>query len=73
MSEKRKLAFEKSNYVIMIVGVVVLAIGFIIMTMDTEPYGFGFLGLTLGPIVVMLGFLIQFVAIFYKHKSKSED
>ncbi|WP_425390904.1 DUF3098 domain-containing protein [Ekhidna sp.] len=73
MSEKRKLAFEKANYVIMITGVIVLAIGFIIMTMDTEPYGFGFLGLTLGPIVVMLGFLIQFVAIFYKPKSNSDS
>ncbi|WP_421762756.1 DUF3098 domain-containing protein [Ekhidna sp.] len=73
MSEKRKLAFSKANYVIMITGVVVLALGFIIMTMDTEPYGFGFLGLTLGPIVVMLGFIIQFVAIFYKPKTKSES
>ncbi|MEQ8904534.1 DUF3098 domain-containing protein [Ekhidna sp.] len=73
MSEKRKLAFSKANYMIMITGVVVLALGFIIMTMDTEPYGFGFLGLTLGPIVVMLGFIIQFVAIFYKPKSNSDS
>ncbi|MEP1032884.1 DUF3098 domain-containing protein [Ekhidna sp.] len=73
MSEKRKLAFTKANYKIMIVGVVVLALGFILMTMDTEPYGFGFMGLTLGPIVVMLGFIIQFVAIFHKPKSKSDS
>jgi hypothetical protein len=73
MSEKRKLAFNKTNYMIMIFGVSMLIIGFIIMTMDTEPYGFGFLGLTLGPIIVMLGFLIQFVAIMYKSKPKSEE
>lgn len=72
MSEKRKLAFNKSNYMIMIVGVVTLIVGFIIMTMDTETHGFGFLGLTLGPIIVMLGFLIQFVAIMYKPKTNSE-
>lgn len=72
MSEKRKLAFSKANYMIMIAGIIVLAIGFIVMTLDTEPYGFGFLGLTLGPIIVMLGFAIQFVAIFYKPKSKSD-
>ncbi|WP_462248381.1 DUF3098 domain-containing protein [Ekhidna sp.] len=72
MSEKRKLAFSKANYLIMIAGIIVLAIGFIIMTLDSEPYGFGFLGLTLGPIVVMLGFAIEFVAIFYKPKSKSD-
>ncbi|MEP1094170.1 MAG: DUF3098 domain-containing protein [Cyclobacteriaceae bacterium] len=72
MSEKRKLAFNKPNYMIMIAGVLLLAIGFIIMTLDTEPYGFGFLGLTLGPIVVMIGFLMQFVAIMYKPKTNSD-
>ena len=73
MSEKRKLAFEKANYIIMITGVLVLILGFIFMTMDNEPYGFGFMGLTLGPVTVMLGFLIQFVAIFYKSKAKSDS
>ena len=73
MSEKRKLAFSKTNYIIMIAGIVVLILGFLFMTMDSEPYGFGFMGLTLGPIVVMLGFLIEFVAIFYKPKAKSEN
>ena len=47
MSEKRKLAFSKANYIIMLVGVIVLASGFIIMTLDSEPYGFGFVGFTL--------------------------
>ena len=73
MSEKRKLAFEKINYLIMIVGVIVLILGFVFMTMDSEPYGFGVMGLTVGPITVMLGFLIQFVAIFYKPKAKSKS
>lgn len=72
MSEKRKLAFTKANYMIMIAGVVLLIIGFTIMTMDTEPYGFGFLGLTLGPIIVMLGFITEFVAIFFKPKDKAD-
>ena len=56
----------------MIVGILVLVLGFIFMTMDKEPYGFGFMGLTLGPVVVMLGFIIEFVAIFYKPKTKSD-
>ena len=68
MSEKNKLAFDKINYIIMLAGVLVLIIGFFIMTLDTEPYGFGFIGLTLGPITVLLGFAIQFVAILYKQK-----
>ena len=73
MSEKRKLAFARTNYMIMIAGVITLIIGFIIMTMDTEVHGFGFLGLTLGPIIVMVGFLIQFVAIMYKPKTNTQE
>lgn len=53
---------------IMLTGVAVLILGFIIMSLDGEPYGFGFLGLTLGPLVVLLGFAIEFVAILYKPK-----
>jgi hypothetical protein len=67
MSEN-KLAFQKINYIIMGIGVLVLMLGFFIMTLDTEPYGFGFLGLTLGPITVLIGFAIEFVAILYKSK-----
>lgn len=66
--ERENFAFKKENYLIMIAGVVVLIIGFIIMSSDSEPYGFGFLGLTLGPLMVMLGFAIEFLAIFYKSK-----
>lgn len=68
MSDKNNLAFSKINYIIMIVGVLMLALGLFIMTLDTEPYGFGFLGLTLGPIIVVLGFAVEFVAILYKSK-----
>lgn len=70
MSDKNKLAFKKINYMIMLAGVIVLILGFFIMTLDTEPYGFGFLGLTLGPLTVLLGFAIEFVAILYKPKSE---
>jgi len=68
MSNKDKFPLQKANYVIMIAGLIVLAIGFFIMTLDKEPYGFGFLGLTLGPLIVLLGFIIQFFAIFYQPK-----
>jgi hypothetical protein len=60
-----KLAFGKKNYPFMIIGVAVLLIGFLIMSMDKEPYGFGFLGLTLGPIVVLAGFGIEIYAILH--------
>jgi uncharacterized membrane protein len=66
--EKEKFAFKKENYIIMLVGFLVLILGFVIMASDNEPYGFGIRGITIGPIVVMVGFLIEFVAIFYKSK-----
>ena len=61
-----KLPFGKKNYQLMIIGVVTLVIGFIIMSMDGTQHGFGFLGLTLGPIVVMAGFVIELFAILHK-------
>lgn len=68
MSEKNKLAFGKTNYILMVAGIVVLTIGFIVMSNDKEQYGFGTLGLTVGPIIVMLGFIIEFFAILHKPK-----
>jgi uncharacterized membrane protein HdeD (DUF308 family) len=64
----RKLAFGKNNYTLMIIGMFTLALGFIIMTMDKEQYGFGFLGLTLGPIIVVIGFIIEIFAVLIKPK-----
>lgn len=61
-----KLPFGKKNYQWMITGVVTLIAGFVIMSLDQEPHGFGFLGLTLGPIVVMAGFIIEIYAILHK-------
>jgi hypothetical protein len=36
------------------------------MSLDSEQHGFGFLGLTLGPIIVMAGFVIEIFAILRK-------
>ncbi len=49
----------------MILGVVTLIVGFTIMSMDQEQHGFGFMGLTLGPIVAMAGFIIEIFAIIH--------
>ncbi|MDN5214234.1 DUF3098 domain-containing protein [Fulvivirgaceae bacterium BMA12] len=68
MDNNKKLAFGKKNYRLMLLGIVVLILGFTLMTMDKEQYGFGLLGLTVGPVVVMAGFIIQFFAIFAKSK-----
>jgi hypothetical protein len=63
-----KLPFGKRNYQLMAIGFTVIALGFIIMTLDREPYGFGFLGITLSPIVVVSGFMLEVFAILYTPK-----
>jgi len=63
-----KLPFGRKNYMLMISGVLTLVVGFIIMSLDNKQHGFGFLGLTLGPIVVMAGFIIEIFAILHKPK-----
>jgi hypothetical protein len=59
----KQMPFGKANYTLMLIGLAVLVAGFIIMAMDSEEFGFGVLGLTVSPIVILIGFLIQFVAI----------
>ena len=63
---ENKLPFGRNNYQWMIIGVVTLVVGFVFMAIDTAPHGFGFLGLTLGPVVVMAGFIIEIYAILQK-------
>jgi len=67
---ENKLVFDKINYQLMLAGIGVIALGFIIMMMETGEYGIGFLGLTLAPIVIVLGFILEFVAILYTPKKK---
>ena len=65
MEKNDKMPFGKKNYRLMLIGLAVLVIGFIVMTLDGEPNGFGFLGLTLGPILVFAGFIIEIFAILH--------
>ncbi|WP_114782282.1 DUF3098 domain-containing protein [Botryobacter ruber] len=69
MENKPRLAFGRKNYILMLAGIAVLALGFFIMTLDTEPYGLGFLGITLGPLVVIAGFVIELFAILITDKT----
>jgi hypothetical protein len=65
-----KLPFTKKNYQFMIAGLITLILGFTIMSLDKEDYGFGFLGITLGPIIVMTGFILEIFAILYRSEQK---
>ena len=66
---ENNLPFGRNNYKWMIIGVVTLVIGFIIMSLEPNPHGFGFLGLTLGPVIVMAGFIIEIYAIMQKPRA----
>lgn len=65
-----KLPFGKRNYQLMAAGVILLVIGFTIMALDKEPYGFGFMGITLSPIIVLTGFITEIFAILHTPKEK---
>jgi hypothetical protein len=52
----------------MAIGFAVIAFGFIVMTLDREPHGFGVLGLTIGPVIVVSGFVLEVFAILHTPK-----
>ncbi|RZK28218.1 MAG: DUF3098 domain-containing protein, partial [Hymenobacter sp.] len=61
-----RFAFGPRNYRLMWAGLAVLAAGFITMMLDGAQYGEGFLGITLGPILLVVGFIIEFAAILVR-------
>ncbi len=63
-----KLPFGKKNYQLMVAGLLVVATGFTLMAIDKEQ--FGWLGLTLGPVVVMAGFITEIFAILHTPQEK---
>ena len=58
--------FGKENYQLMILGFVVIIVGFMLMYGTTDI--FDFRKLTLAPIVVLSGFVIEIFAIMRKPK-----
>jgi predicted RND superfamily exporter protein len=71
--EKEKMPFDKINYILMVAGLAVLLIGFLVMYSENAAYGFGFKALTLSPIIILLGFGIEFAAIFYTKKTDDSN
>ncbi|MEI6310911.1 MAG: DUF3098 domain-containing protein [Bacteroidota bacterium] len=71
--------FGKMNYILMTVGLILIAFGFVLMSggATTDPAVFpkeeiySARRITIAPMVVLLGFCIEIVAIFYKSSSDS--
>ena len=80
IEQKEDLAFGKTNYMIMIAGVVLVIIGFILMSgggsEDPNVFNeeiFSFRRWTLAPVVVVLGYIAVFVAIMKKTKDHNQE
>lgn len=70
-----ELAFGKINYILMIVGVLLLAVGYVLLSgggsSDPNVFNdamFDSRRLVWAPIFIVLGFVVEIVAIMYKKK-----
>ena len=70
-SHLSKFYFKRFNYLLLIIGIVLICLGYICMIVDKEPYGFGILGITIGPILLILGLITELFAILYVYNPKS--
>ena len=66
---KSSFPFSRKNYKLMLIGIALIILGFILIGLDGAPHGNGLLGLTIGPIVTLAGFIFEFYAIFAKSES----
>lgn len=62
--EVQPFVFGKSNYIILLISIAVVVLGFVLMIGDTDIYDFR--KIVLAPIVVISGFALGFYAILKK-------
>ena len=74
-SDEKTFVFTRENYIWVLIGLVVIALGFILMigggSNDPDVFSdaiFSFRRMTLAPILVLLGFCIEIYAIMKKNK-----
>lgn len=72
---KTELSFGRQNYILVLIGLALLALGFVLMigggSTDPDVFNekmFDFRRLTLAPIFVLGGFVTEIVAIFWRTK-----
>ncbi len=73
-----QFAFGKQNYILVLIGLVVMLVGFLLMigggSDDPAVFSeslFNFQRLTLAPILILTGYIIEIFAIMKRPKSKS--
>jgi len=81
MSTKQKpdFIFKKANYKLMLIGLAVIAIGFLLMSGGGSddpnvfnPEIYNFRRIRLAPTLVLIGFGIQIYAILFNKKNKED-
>jgi drug/metabolite transporter (DMT)-like permease len=77
---KKQFAFSKENYKLLIIGVVIIVVGYLLMVGggaespdQFNPEIFSFRRITLAPLVVLAGFIFVIYAIMKKPKESQEE
>lgn len=77
--DKKKFAFDKTNFLLLAIGMVVVIIGFLLMTGPSstpthfEPDIFSVRRIKVAPFVCFVGFIFMIYGILRKPKSISEN
>lgn len=78
--EGPRFVFDKQNYILIIAGLFLLAVGFILLigggSDNPQVFNyslFDFQRLTLAPILILLGYLIEIFAIMRRPKTKTHS
>ena len=76
--DEKQFAFSKKNYSILIIGLLLIAIGFLLMigggSDDPQVFNeaiFNFQRLTLAPIIILAGLVVEIFAIMWRPKSSN--
>lgn len=79
-NDQENMPFGKQNYIIVLIGLALIILGFVLMigggSDDPNVFNekmFDFQRITLAPILVLAGFVVEIVAIFWKGKNKNEE
>ena len=75
IDNQKVMPFGKQNYIIVLIGIALIALGFILMigggSTDPDVFNekmFDFQHITIAPILVLAGFVVEIVAIFWRGK-----
>ena len=78
--EQNKFALEKQNYILILVGFLIIVLGFILMsgggTDDPAVFSYDIFStrrITIAPIFIVLGFIIEIFGIMWVPKKKKDN